>query len=642
MKVLFVASECMPFVKTGGLADVVGALPKRIRESGADVRVMLPLYSAIDTKWREKMEHVLFFYINLGWRRQYVGIEKLELDGVTFYFVDNEQYFGRNYIYGYGSEEGERFAFFCRAVLEALPHIDFMPDVLNCHDWQTGMIPVMLEIQYRHKEAYKNIRTVFTIHNLQYQGIFQIGEIEEMLSLGDLAYTSDALEFYGMCSFIKGGIVFSERVTTVSPTYAEEIQTAYYGERLDGLLRARADNLTGILNGIDTDEYNPQTDPMIYKNYSADTFADKRENKLALQREMGLLEDPDAPLIGMVGRLNGQKGLDLVERVLGEIMATGAQMVVLGMGDNKYVDLFNWAQWKYSGQLAACFQMNHQLSHRIYAGADMFLMPSMFEPCGLSQMISLRYGTLPITRETGGLRDTVLSYNEYTGDGNGFTFLNYNAHDMLHVIERAISIYREEKPVWEKLATRAMRGSYGWDESAKKYLALYEELVKSPRGNEEKPPRKEKARKSAKKAEEKTEEYRQPDHKALVKLLGKDVAKKWDAITQCVEKNYDCESAFAPGGKNGVHECKFKKGGRSLATLYAKEGEFCVQIALGKAEREKFEAAQADFSEKLRQTYENAPAHRDGKMLTLSGMDTQEGELLQILSLKRKPKKEKA
>ena len=499
MKVLFAASECVPFVKTGGLADVVGALPKRLRDLGVDVRVMLPMYSAIEPKWREKMEHVLFFYVNLGWRRQYVGVEKLVYDGITFYFIDNEQYFGRNYIYGYGADEGERFAYFCRAVLESLPLIDFVPDVIHCNDWQTGLIPPMLDIQYRKLEQYKDVKTVFTIHNLTYQGLFQIDDIEEMVSLGELAYTADSLEFYGMCSFIKGGIVFADHITTVSPTYAQEIQTAYYGERLDGLLRARADSLTGILNGIDTVEYDPETDKAIAVNYTADTFEKKAGDKIALQRQLGLQENADAPIIAMVTRLNSQKGLDLVERVLAEIMSTGAQMVVLGMGESKYEDLFNWAQWKYAGQLSATFQMNHELSHRIYAGADMYLMPSMFEPCGLSQLISLRYGTLPIVRETGGLRDTVLSYNEYTGEGNGFSFLNYNAHDMLHVIERAVSIYHEKKDVWNMLARRAMQGSYGWDESAKKYLALYEELT-APKP--EKPARK-KAGKPAAEGEKK-------------------------------------------------------------------------------------------------------------------------------------------
>ena len=476
MKVLFAASECVPFVKTGGLADVVGALPRELARSGADVRVILPLYKAIEQKWREQMEHVLYFYVNLGWRHQYVGILKLRYEGVTYYFIDNEQYFGRDYIYGMGGDEGERFSFFSRAVLEALTKIDFIPDVLHCHDWQTGMIPVLLKAQYRQLGLYKDIRTVFTIHNLQYQGIFPIGSIEELLSLGDWAYTSDNLEFFGMCSFMKGGLVFADEITTVSPTYAEEIQTAYYGERLDGLLRSRVDHLSGILNGIDTAEYNPETDTLIARNYTADTFDQKAENKAALQSELGLRIDPNAPLIGMVSRLNSQKGFDLVECVLQEIMNTGAQLIVLGMGESKYVDLMSWAQWKFNGQVAARFEMNNVLSHRIYAACDLFLMPSMFEPCGLPQMIAMRYGTLPITRETGGLRDTVLAYNEYTGDGNGFTFLNYNAHDMLHVIEQAVSMYHGSRALFNSIAVRAMKGLYGWDQSAIKYLDLYRKL----------------------------------------------------------------------------------------------------------------------------------------------------------------------
>ena len=478
MKILFATSECVPFVKTGGLADVAGALPKELLKAGEDIRVILPLYKAIDKKWREQMEHVLYFYVNLGWRRQYVGINKLQYEGITFYFVDNEQYFGRDYIYGgMGGDEGERFAFFCRAVLEALPKIDFIPDVLHCHDWQTGLIPILLKAQYNQLEIYQNIRTVYTIHNLQYQGIFPISMIEDLLFLGDWAYTSENLEFYGMCSCMKGGIVFADEITTVSPTYSQEIQSAYYGERLDGLLRSRVDHLSGILNGIDVVDYNPETDPAIACNYTAETFDKKVENKLALQRELGLTVDANIPMIGLISRLAGQKGLDLVEHVLNEIMNTGVQLVVLGMGESRYVDLFSWAQWKYPNQVSANFQMNHALAHKVYAAADMFLMPSLFEPCGLSQLISLRYGTLPITRETGGLRDTVLSYNEYTGEGNGFTFLNYNAHDMLHVIERAVAMYNNQRDIFTGIAVRAMQGLYGWDQSAQKYIELYKKLT---------------------------------------------------------------------------------------------------------------------------------------------------------------------
>lgn len=519
MKILFAASECMPFVKTGGLADVIGALPKEIIKTGADIRVIIPLYRAIGQEVRERLEHVTYFYINLGWRRQYVGIEKLVNDGVTFYFIDNEQYFGRDYIYGKGGDEGERFAFFSKAVLEAISKIDFVPDILNCHDWQTGLIPVLFKAQYQALPLYKDIKTVFTIHNLQFQGLYPIHMTEELLSLGDWAYTADNLEFYGQASFIKGGIVFADRVTTVSPTYAEEILSPYYGERLDGLLRSRKPFLSGILNGIDTIEYDPESDALIDYNYTAETFDVKVQNKLALQKELGLNEDANAPVIGIVSRLSSQKGLDLIERVLDGIMATGAQLVVLGMGESKYVDLFGWAQWKYAGRLAACFQMNHGLAHRIYAGSDLFLMPSMFEPCGLSQLISLRYGTLPIVRETGGLRDTVLAYNEFTGDGNGFSFFNYNAHDMLYVIERATDLYKNKREIFNGLAVRAMKGEYGWDQSAKKYLALYESILdaykpaeiaeeapaevpapEAPKA-EEKPKRKPRAKAAAKAAE---------------------------------------------------------------------------------------------------------------------------------------------
>ncbi len=524
MKILFAASECMPFVKTGGLADVIGALPKEIIKTGADIRVMIPLYRAIGQEVRERLEHVTYFYINLGWRRQYVGIEKLVNDGVTFYFIDNEQYFGRDYIYGKGGDEGERFAFFSKAVLEAISKIDFVPDILNCHDWQTGLIPVLFKAQYQALPLYKDIKTVFTIHNLQFQGLYPIHMTEELLSLGDWAYTADNLEFYGQASFIKGGIVFADRVTTVSPTYAEEILSPYYGERLDGLLRSRKPFLSGILNGIDTIEYDPESDALIDYNYTAETFDVKVQNKLALQKELGLNEDANAPVIGIVSRLSSQKGLDLVERVLDGIMATGAQLVVLGMGESKYVDLFGWAQWKYAGRLAACFQMNHGLAHRIYAGADLFLMPSMFEPCGLSQLISLRYGTLPIVRETGGLRDTVLAYNEFTGDGNGFSFFNYNAHDMLYVIERATDLYKNKREIFNGLAVRAMKGEYGWDQSAKKYLALYESILDAYKPAEiEKEAPAEEPVPEAPKAEEKPK--RKPRAKAAAKTAEADAPK---------------------------------------------------------------------------------------------------------------------
>ena len=549
MKVLFAASECVPFVKTGGLADVAGALSKALVRQGVDARVILPLYREIPQSYRERMEHCLYFYVNLGWRRQYVGIEKLELNGVTFYFVDNLQYFDRPYIYGSGGDEGERFSYFCRAVMEAMPQIDFIPDILHCHDWQTGMIPALLEAQYRTLPQYRNIKTVFTIHNLRYQGVFPIHEIEEYLSLGDWAYDNAHLEFYGQCSFMKGGLVFADKITTVSPTYAQEIQTAYYGERLDGLLRSRVNDLSGVLNGIDTEEYNPQTDPDIAVHYGADTFAQKVQNKLALQRELGLAEGERIPLIGMVSRLSSQKGFDLVERVLDEILKTGAQLCVLGKGEDRFEDLFNWAQWKYPTQLAARIEMNHALAHKIYAGSDFFLMPSMFEPCGLSQMIALRYGSLPITRETGGLRDTVLSYNEFTGDGNGFTFLNYNAHDMLHVIERATGIYQNEPETIEKLATRAMRGEYGWSKSAGEYLALYASLLEAPAptAGEPAPAKKPAAKKAA--AKKPADDAAKPAAKKTAARKSTDDAAKPSARKPAAKKAADGEGAQKTAAK---------------------------------------------------------------------------------------------
>ncbi len=480
MKILFAASECVPFIKTGGLADVVGALSPVLKAQGHDVRVILPLYTAIPEKFTKDMQTECEFEVELGWRKQYCGIKSLVYQGVTFYFVDNQFYFGRSYIYGLGGDEYERYGFFCRAVIDALVHLNFQPDVLHCNDWQTGMIPALLKIQYAHFPFYENIKTVYTIHNLQYQGVFPIKAVQDTLGLGDSLFTSDKLECYGCANYMKAGLVYADELTTVSPSYSDEIQTAFYGERLDGLLRARKDQLSGILNGIDIDDYNPAKDPMIYVNYTSDNLAGKAANKAELQKELGLDVDPDAPVVGIISRLSSQKGLDLVECVIRELMATGIQLVVLGMGEAKYTNLFSWAESEYPGRLAARFAMNHQLAHRIYAGCDMFLMPSQFEPCGLSQLISLRYGTVPIVRETGGLRDTVLSYNKFTDEGNGFSFFNYNAHDMLHTVRRAVHYYKNNKEVWTKLIVRGMEGDYSWTASAGKYMALYEKVVGVP------------------------------------------------------------------------------------------------------------------------------------------------------------------
>ena len=478
MKILFTASECVPFVKTGGLADVVGALAPVLAKEGHDVRVIMPLYASIPEKYTSQMTHVCDFEVELGWRRQYCGIEMIEQDGVKWYFMDNKFYFGRPYIYGMGGDEYERYGFFCRASLNFLPIIGFQPDVIHAHDWQSGMVPALLKIQYAHLPFFANIKTMYTIHNLQYQGVFGINQVKEILGLTDNnLWTDDKLECYGCANFMKAALVYSDLITTVSPSYSEEIQTAYYGERLDGLLRARKHQVFGVLNGIDMVDYDPAIDSRIAATYSLDNMEGKAICKADLQQKLGLNVDPNVPIIGMVGRLSNQKGLDLVDYIIGDLLKQNVQLVVLGMGESGYVNLFSWAEGEYKGKVAARFAMDHALAHQIYAGCDMFLMPSQFEPCGLSQLIALRYGTIPIVRETGGLRDTVLSYNEYTGDGNGFSFFNYNAHDMLHVIERACDYYHNHKDVWALLQQRGMSGDYSWTNSAGKYMDLYKGLV---------------------------------------------------------------------------------------------------------------------------------------------------------------------
>lgn len=478
MKILFTASECVPFCKTGGLADVVGSLAPVLSKKGHDVRVMLPLYSTINEEWTKQLEHVIDFEVDLGWRKQYCGIEKLEKDGVIYYFVDNKYYFSRPYIYGLGGDEYERFGFFCRAILNALPLINFKPDIIHAHDWQTGYVPALLKIQYEFLPFYSQIATIYTIHNLQYQGIFAIKDVQDVLGLGDSLFTSDKLESYGTANFMKAGLVYSDAITTVSNSYSDEITTAYYGEHMDPLLRARRNDLFGVVNGIDMDIYNPSTDPNIPYHFSSKSISGKTKCKTALQKELGLTVDSKIPMIAMITRLSNQKGLDLVDRVISEIMNLGIQLVVLGMGESRYVNLFSWAEQNYPGRVVARFEMNNELAHKIYAASDMFLMPSQFEPCGLSQMMSMRYGTVPIVRETGGLRDTVLSYNEYNDEGNGFTFFNYNAHDMLNTIARAVYYYKERRPIFTKLRKRGMNTDFSWDNSANKYLEIYEKYQK--------------------------------------------------------------------------------------------------------------------------------------------------------------------
>lgn len=475
MKVIFAAAESTPFIKTGGLADVIGALPKALKRSGVDVQVILPKYRGISGEYCEQMTHHAEISVPVGWRSQYCGIEMLIHDGIPVYFLDNEYYFGRDSVYGY-MDDGERFAFFNRAVLEVLPLIGSEPDVLHCHDWHTALIPVLLDAHYRHNPFYSHIRTVFTIHNLLYQGIFPFDVLGELLELDDRYFTPEGLEFYGKVNFMKGGIVYSDHVTTVSPTYAREIQTSYYGYGLEGLLYSMGDRLSGIVNGIDTKSYNPANDPNLYVNYRTN-LAKKRENKVQLQQELQFPEDPDTLLIGMVTRLVDSKGLDLVCRVLDELLNHDhIQFVILGTGDSSYEHWFKEAANRHQGKMSAQIRFHEGLSRKIYAGSDLFLMPSKFEPCGISQLLALRYGSIPITRETGGLNDTVQAYNEFTGEGNGFTFADFNAHDMMHTIRRAISFYHEPE-LWKRIVKNAFSGDYSWKVSAREYMDIYSRIT---------------------------------------------------------------------------------------------------------------------------------------------------------------------
>ncbi|WP_339187258.1 glycogen synthase GlgA [Paenibacillus sp. FSL P2-0121] len=474
MKVLFAAAEAHPFVKTGGLADVIGALPKALKAAGVDVRVILPKYRGIPDKFTAQMEHLTEVYVPIGWRKQYCGIERIIYEGIPVYFIDNEYYFGRDGIYGY-MDDGERFAFYNRAVLECLPAIDFQPDVLHCHDWHAAVIPMLLQGHYRHNPFYSEMRSVFTIHNLLYQGVFPYEVLGELLGLDSSYFGS--VEYYGNVNFLKGGIVFSDRVTTVSPTYSEEIRTPYYGYGLDVLLNARSDVLSGIVNGIDTKSYNPATDSSLVTRYRSN-LTKKTENKVALQEELGLPVDANIPMVAMVTRLVDSKGLDLLTRVLDELLYhDDIQFVLLGTGDESYERWFKEAAWRYPTKLSSQILFNDALSRKIYAASDIFLMPSKFEPCGISQLLALRYGSIPVVRETGGLNDTVHAYNEETGEGNGFTFSNYNAHDMMFTLRRALSFYKQPEH-WKKITKNAFAGDYSWNVSAQQYMDIYDDITR--------------------------------------------------------------------------------------------------------------------------------------------------------------------
>lgn len=475
MQIVFASAECAPFVKTGGLGDVAGSLPAALVRAGAEVIVMVPKYATIKDEYKAQMEHFSDFYVSLGWRNEYCGLEKLEHDGVTYMFIDNERYFARDYPYGF-FDDGERFAFFSKAITESLQHLPagFECDILHCNDWQTALAPVFLREFYQGLPLYDRVKTVFSIHNVAFQGQFSDTVMEDILGVAHIPAAASQLRC-DACSinYMLGALRYADAITTVSPTYANEIQTPEFGEGLDGVLRERSYALQGILNGIDVAGFDPATDKRIAANYTVEDRSGKAVCKSKLQEELGLEVRDDRPLMVMVTRLTRQKGLDLVMYALDRILAGGVQVAVLGTGDRDYEDGLRYFQDKYPGTMAARIEFDPALSQRMYAAADMFLMPSKFEPCGLSQIIAMRYGTLPIVRETGGLKDTVIPYNEFTGEGTGFSFSNFNGDEMGDAVFRAARLFWDNRDAWNQLVTQAMSQDFSWTRSADKYLDLY-------------------------------------------------------------------------------------------------------------------------------------------------------------------------
>lgn len=465
MKILFVAAECYPFVVTGGLGDVIGALPKALKKINPnnDVRVILPLYSDIQQNIKDKISFVKSITVKLSWRNQYCGIHMIELEGIKYYLIDNEYYFKRKGIYGH-FDDAERFAFFCKSVFEILPHIDFIPDVIHAHDWHTALVPIYATLKYKKLEQYSGIRTVFTIHNIQYQGIFSKEIMSDVLDIDP--QDTNAVEYDGSVNLMKGAIELADAVNTVSPTYAEEIRTPYYAHGLESIINARSFKISGILNGIDIDRYNPWTDPNIVKRYSLNNLDGKKDNKGNIQKEFGLPVDPDIPVIGIISRLVEHKGFDLVACIIRQLLEERVQVIILGKGDVHYEDFFATVASQYPNKMSVKIMYDTAMASRIYAGADMILMPSRTEPCGLVQMVACRYGALPIVRATGGLKDSI-----YDGE-NGFVFNDYNAHHMLDTINRAIATF-EDKNKWNELVKNAMNSDFTWKSSARKYYELY-------------------------------------------------------------------------------------------------------------------------------------------------------------------------
>lgn len=456
----------------------MGALPKSLIKLGVDVRVVIPKYKNIKDEFKQKLQFIKWFTVPVGWRNQYCGVFQYQYKGVIYYFIDNEYYFNRDGLYGY-FDDGERFAFFNRAVLEFIKQVDWQPDLINCNDWQTGMVPVLLNLEYKKDLFYSKIKTVFSIHNLLFKGSFSPKVLPELFGYDYMPLVNGSVELDGSVSFLKGGLNYCDQITTVSNTYAEEIKTPQYGEGLDGFLRSKSYYLMGIVNGIDYEEFNPQDDKFIFKNFSINSLGNKLENKLALQRELGLPQKKDTPMIGLISRLTHQKGCDLIVNMIDRLLQRDIQIVILGTGDYWYEETFKNLQYRYPDKVSANIKFDNALAHKIYAATDMFLMPSLFEPCGLGQLIALRYGSIPIVRETGGLKDTISPYNKYNGVGNGFGFKNFNSNELMQIIEYALTIYND-KNAWNNIIRQAMNSDNSWEKSAMQYKCLYEGVVKRP------------------------------------------------------------------------------------------------------------------------------------------------------------------
>lgn len=480
MKILYATSEAVPFCKTGGLADVSGSLPAAIAAEGVQMAVVLPLYRRIREQFGPELEYLCYDYVNLAWRRSYCGLFRLVRDKVTYYFLDNEQYFNRANLYGY-MDDGERFGFFSRAVVRMLPHMAFWPDVIHCNDWQSALIPIYLKDDGVREERYRAVRTVMTIHNIEYQGRFGPEVTGDLFGLDSGWVNDGTIMMDGDVNLLKGAILCADAVTAVSPSYAEELKYAYFAHGMESVMRRCAYKLSGVLNGIDMKRYDPAADPLLAKNYTAADLSGKAADKAELQKLMGLREEPDTPVLAVVSRLVAHKGLDLIREVFHDIMELPVQLVVLGQGEEKFEEFFSWAQGQYPGRMAVRLGYDEALAMNIYAGADLFLMPSRSEPCGLSQMIAMRYGTVPIVRETGGLKDTVHPYEAWRDAGNGFTFAAYNSGDMLFVIRQAVGLYWDYPDHFHRLRLRCMEGDFSWRRSAGEYLRIYSGITGKPR-----------------------------------------------------------------------------------------------------------------------------------------------------------------